>query len=681
MADLTQRIREAKAEIRSAKGEVTALTIELQKLQQQAEDGIKIDPKDIEKTEQALAVAQERVGKFNDALGDSADRLKVLSTGKGFEQLSAGLGDFATKLKNLDFEGAKKSSQELVNINKKITFKGAVSSLKDLTGSFANLGKVLLTNPIFLLATVVTTIIANFDKLKAAGGLVGKVFGAIGDTIDFVVEQFKTLLDALGLTEFKQQEVTENNIKNLEKESSVRTEAYDRQIAEAEAAGKSTVELEIEKQKYIIETNKALIDQIKAQAGTKALTDEQREQIEELEKATLDAESSITQIQNSEQKKREDAAKEEADKRREAARQAAEKIKENEKQVTAFLANEKEQRFQATLNETDRAIRQTELEYAEKIKLAGNNKTLIKQLEESLALETQAIRDAANKKEQEKRLAKEAETQKLLLEIRNNALDEIEAAQEEIFQLGLTNQQRELQTVQDEYFQKIEFAKQNGLDTLALEAELRRQQTEINDKYREEEKAKEEKAFQEKRARQKATVDTVAQSLAFLTAINEGFSAKDEASRRKAFERDKKLKIAQALINTYSSAVAAFDAASKSPVTTVFPGFPFVQAGLAVAAGLANVNTIRKQTFEGGSSGGANAGQPNTGAFGSAGVAPTAATPAFSLFGNNNNANNITTGQPREAQAGPMTINVQVSETEITSTQNFVRNVRESSTL
>ena len=41
--------------------------------------------------------------------------------------------------------------------------------LKSVSGGFASLGKALLTNPIFLLATAVTLIITNFEKLTPGG--------------------------------------------------------------------------------------------------------------------------------------------------------------------------------------------------------------------------------------------------------------------------------------------------------------------------------------------------------------------------------------------------------------------------------------------------------------------------------------------------------------------------------
>jgi hypothetical protein len=58
--------------------------------------------------------------------------------------------------------------------------------------------------------------------------------------------------------------------------------------------------------------------------------------------------------------------------------------------------------------------------------------------------------------------------------------------------------------------------------------------------------------------------------------------------------------IAQATISTYEGANAAFKSASASPITTFFPAYPFLQAGLAVGAGIMQVKNIMKTNPKGG---------------------------------------------------------------------------------
>jgi hypothetical protein len=88
-----------------------------------------------------------------------------------------------------------------------------------------------------------------------------------------------------------------------------------------------------------------------------------------------------------------------------------------------------------------------------------------------------------------------------------------------------------------------------------------------------------------------------------------GNEARQEQIRKKFFERDKKVQIAQALISTYQGATSAFASGSKlSPVAG------FVAAAGAIAAGLANVARIRATQYQGGGdSGGGGSAAPSMG--------------------------------------------------------------------
>ena len=72
---------------------------------------------------------------------------------------------------------------------------------------------------------------------------------------------------------------------------------------------------------------------------------------------------------------------------------------------------------------------------------------------------------------------------------------------------------------------------------------------------------------------------------------------------KKAFQAYKAFAIAQAIIDTYASAVSAFKA--LAPIPVVGPALGFSAAAAAVAAGFARVNAIRSQTYGGRREGGA----------------------------------------------------------------------------
>jgi hypothetical protein len=95
----------------------------------------------------------------------------------------------------------------------------------------------------------------------------------------------------------------------------------------------------------------------------------------------------------------------------------------------------------------------------------------------------------------------------------------------------------------------------------------------------------------------KMWMDTASQGISALMSINEAFAKKDEASQRKAFERNKKLQIAQAVMNT-AEAITAQLAVPQDALT----GANFVKAGIALATGIAQVKKISSTTFQGGNS-------------------------------------------------------------------------------
>ncbi len=115
------------------------------------------DPKDIER----LAIA---TGKVKDQLDDATDAAKVFASESKFEQVGNALGSIAGKLRNLDFKGAADQSKLLLSVIKSITFKEAIGGIKEFGVTMVNIGKSLLTNPIFLIgATIAAVGFAVYD--------------------------------------------------------------------------------------------------------------------------------------------------------------------------------------------------------------------------------------------------------------------------------------------------------------------------------------------------------------------------------------------------------------------------------------------------------------------------------------------------------------------------------------
>ena len=139
------------------------------------------------------------------------------------------------------------------------------------------------------------------------------------------------------------------------------------------------------------------------------------------------------------------------------------------------------------------------------------------------------------------------------------------------------------------------------------------------------------------------------------------FGAKNEKAAKRAFDINKGIQIGQAIISTYQGANAIFAAAAANPATVLFPAQPFIAAGAAIIAGLANVAKISSQKFDGGGSGGsANVSTPSLSSGGGASGIPT---PATSILGEGGQVTNITGNQNSK---------VYVTETDISATMKRV---------
>ncbi len=205
------------------------------------------------------------------------------------------------------------------------------------------------------------------------------------------------------------------------------------------------------------------------------------------------------------------------------------------------------------------------------------------------------------------------------------------------------------------------------------------------------ERNKNEQIKAQREALEAATLEIASNTISTLIALNEGFTVNEldlseqkkiakenedteelkrlialeqanEIIRKKSFERNKKLQIAQALIQTYQGVNAIFASAAANPKTILFPAQPFIAAGLALASGLANVANIRKQKFQSSSqTAGGGISLPST-LNGGGGDAPVIG-PA--------NTSTLIDQQPQR---------VFVTETDITNTQNNVAVIEGQST-
>lgn len=431
-------------------------------------------------TDENFKIAQKAAAEFQDQIEDLNENIKAVK-GDSIEALAGSFGQLKDGLLSLDFDkasaGATNLAESIRNFNiddisakfdnfklrlneagdaitakfgpaagKTITgltnvvsglgktalsaisgnFKGAIQGLGQ---SFQGLGQIIKANPLLLLIGVITTLIANFDKLKNVGGALGTVFTGIGKIVDGVTQAFTDLTDAIGLTDIagqKQSEEAERNLKAQQvlakdlrdtyadilriqnappsKQQQAAFENSRISIAEAEAALDKTVE-SLNKAGGAVENYKKTVTNgiIAVNATVKSNGMLTKEQIEAFQTG-LDALNKLYQ----------EDAKLGAQTKQEQIKQQRERFKNNREATAALIKDERQAAKVRIQNEEADAIATLEARYGSNAKdrsrleqtqfeeEALNIRTIYKRKQEQSDIEfdkkAKEKRDAVNKK-------------------------------------------------------------------------------------------------------------------------------------------------------------------------------------------------------------------------------------------------------------------------------------------
>ena len=495
-------------------------------------------------------------------LNKKIDDVNQSLSGGGSERAEAGFGKLGESLGKLDFKGVAQGAKMM--------------------------GTALASTGIMLIVKAVGYLIENFDELSSGSGALSKMLKMVGAYVGFLIENIMKavtfITDLIGVTseseramEAQGQAIVDSAAKT-KKALEDQVKGFDNQIAAAKAAGKNTVDLEIQKQNAILETNKKITDQLIAFVRSGGvLNEEQKKLLTETiasNKAAVQEQKIITITAN----------KETNDKIAEQNKEAAAKRKEaREKEIKEELEKRK------SLEEAQLSLSQ--IVAAEKLKVEDDN---------------------------------------------SNALVLV---LDKITQKKLDDRKKEKEAYAELEKEKFNLAKQ-GLDGVQA----------LSDMY-----------------------------FLFKSQKAQKGSKEEEELAKKAFNVNKALQLATATVNGIQSVQGAFTTATASPITTLLPAYPFIQAGLAGVFAAANIAKIAASKFTGGGGGSVapSGGAPSTP---SIPPPPTIATPE-------NNTNKTTsfdeTGKNLNFQGAPTpTINVKASVgvDEITSKSNRVEVLENQST-
>jgi hypothetical protein len=658
-------LAQIKSELRELKGELANAT----------------DPEQM----QQLA---ERAGELQDKLSDANEAVKNFASGSKFEQIGNSFGSMKDSIMSLDFEEA---SQKATMFSKSLTslkpsdignsIKGLIGVVGQLGKAFVTFGLQLLANPIFLLVAVIVAVVVGLVLLANKLGLIKPILDAMSKAFDFVIQKLKDFADWLGLTNFAEEDKAKKSIESNKKiADSYKTKgekiatAYDRQIEIAKIEGKNTTQLEIAKQKAIIQTaqlrQKALQQQLKDNAVSHSLD---KDQIQKIQDGLKETKTLIEESTYNVKKIKAQEAAENAKKNEEISKNNKESAKQRKQQQEEYAKQRLETARQiedtniALMDEgVNKELKSNETKYSRL--RADNAKNSKLTAEERKTIDLQLQQQEFNEKKNIQ--AKYDEETKLALVTSEKAKTDEKARLEEEekkrleavaklkSETGKTAQELELQKIRADFEAKRAIAGEDSALLQALNDEEKKKLAETNDKFRKEEEDKEAKLNAQK-------VEAVQSGLQTIGNLAEAFAGKSKASQKKAFQVQKAANIASATIDTYKSATAAFASAGN-------PILGAVMAAIAVAAGLINIKKISSTTFDGGAGASAGGG-------GSATASIPTMSPQTSMYSSGNDkANNLSSTNNGMEQP---TIKAVVVESDITASQNKMNKIKESATL
>lgn len=504
-------------------------------------------------------------------------------------------------------------------------FKGAQRQIGRLSKSFKVLKGAIAATGLGLLVVALGEIVANWDSIT------GAITSASDETekqVELAKEQVDLAqenLDAISRTEniLKLQGKTEEEI--LEMRMAATDEAIAAQKIQIEAL-KQRKEEEIEATERArtatmaivamatapITAVLAMIDNLTGQLAGLGVLDEGtnlvggylegaadllgfdvEEVTEEGDKTIKAAEDQLEKLENTRAgyQLRKNKNEEDAEKQAQAKRDRA---AEQEKADAEFRAQqlekiERDMELRRIQDDEARELRKREMQYEDDqatLKERGATLEELAKLEEQYNMDREDI----SKKYSDQRKAKEQQE-----------AEARQALEDELFEAGLSDYDRELMQLQQLYDRRVAIAGDDEGLILAAQQDFLKRKKALDDKAAEDE---------EKNLKSQAEMReyTVRSSMELIGNLNDLFTKKSEKDSKKSFERTKALSISETLISTYFAAQKAY-ASQFTPVPD--PSSPVrgtLAAAVAVTSGLAKVKAISQQQYNGGNTAGSAGG-------------------------------------------------------------------------
>jgi len=592
-----------------------------------------------------MAALAQRAGELSDRLKDANEQVRNFSTGSKFEQVSNGIGGIKDSIMSLDFEEAAQKAKvfqtAVAGISSKdvsSAFKGLISTVGTLGKTFVQFGVMLLTNPIFLLVTVITAIVAGVVLFLNKIGLLGKAFEVIMSPIRAFVDGLKDILDYLGLTDFAGEEAARNEAQRQEEAAKMQQEKIARFQEEKEAR---------------IDLYNATVERSKAEIG---LLESQGKSAEKLKKQIAAQELAEAKRQKQNLESYEQSAK----------------IFNQETQFKKELVEADTKIIQAQTN-LNNVVKDGADKYKEYQKARLDAARLIKDLELEL------VKDATERELRQNKVKYD----RLIADLKTNEklkADEKKRLTELYGQIQIEEENKIQKKAKDEQLkQATELA--DALNAVTEQNKNKKLAANLAEIQSQKEKAEKLKEYNDALIEsEKGLFDA---RLGFAKGLISGLTELAGENKKIAnalFLVDKALAIGEIIVNTQREISGYW----SNPTWKLLP-----DGGAALATSASTAAKIRAATsiasiaastiakFIGGGGGGSI---PSGGGSAPTATATAQATPAVNLFGQGNQLNQV--GAPTGVESNQnITVQAVVSETDVTTTQTKIDKIKKNAEL
>ena len=538
MNDVAQASEQSAQGFKSAKAELRALQNQMLEMDQSSEEFKK---------------ASQRASELKDNIADLAQELNA-NAGNAFEQVSNNIGLFGDRIMSLDFKGAGIALSGFGNALGQLNFKTIKEELGGLIKGIGDMGKALLANPIFLIAGTIAGVIAYWSELTTA-------------VKNFNITQEESI-DKMMRSEAVMKEMDSVKVQTAQIELLVR-------------AVNDHSKSEDDRKKALGEVNKAL----KAN-GIEAIND-------------INATNDIINAKNQLILKLQQEAK---------VRGKLKYLEDLYAKQSQLLANKG---FTTTLSEANQAglsLLGLQGGFIQSItdmgaSMVGTTVTDLQNIQKEIDFISEDIYNdqealakltiKGNEENEDKKgdiIKKGAEKRKKTRdEILQEEADALKKAMEEAYEAERVNERNLDLLYETQGVQRIEGA----LQTTNKVIEIKKVENDALDALDAEQALRAEQRQRELNAKRLQMASDVFGALGNLA---ESFGTKSEKDAKKQFEVVKAFNLAQAIVATYTAVNNALTAGGNP--AKLATGAQFVEAGVALAAGLANVIKIQQTKFE-----------------------------------------------------------------------------------